>query len=266
VSLTCGVPTVYQMLIAEMESKNLTLPTLERVLIGGSAMPTAMLNFFEAKHGIHAQHAWGMTEMSPTGVINSMRPGKEGINIESEIPYKMKQGREMFGVELDIFDENGKKLPRDGIAKGALKARGSWVLAEYYNKNKNEQDPDGWFDTGDVATITPDGYMEIVDRTKDMIKSGGEWISSIELENIAQLHPGVAQAAAIGVKDEKWGERPIIIAVKKPDQEVSKEEVLQLFTDKVPKWSVPQDVRFIDALPLGGTGKIMKNVLRDQHK
>mmetsp|Transcript_11708 Transcript_11708/g.16737 ORF Transcript_11708/g.16737 Transcript_11708/m.16737 type:complete len:313 (+) Transcript_11708:171-1109(+) len=263
VTMTAGVPTVWQMLLAHLEETQTTLPHLERVLVGGSACPTSMIEEFEQKHKVRVQHAWGMTEMSPTGVVNDQPYGPfKAPGPGSATPEKVMQGREMYGVELKTVDDNGLLLPRDGVTPGHLKCRGPWTIHTYYKAESAAVDQDGWFDTGDMATITKEGYLHITDRAKDLIKTGGEWISSIDLENIALQHPGVAQAAAIAVPDDKWGERPVIVAVKKPNAQVDKAAILAIYQENVPKWSIPDDIFFVDTLPVGGTGKIVKKQLR----
>ena len=251
VNMTAGVPTVWQMLLAHLEATNTKLPHLQRVLIGGSACAPSMMEEFERKHNVRVQHAWGMTEMSPTGVVNDKEYGPFLAPAAGEpTPDKLKQGREMYGVELAIFDDAGKMLPRDGKTPGNLRCRGPWTMHSYYKADKSSVDADGWFDTGDMATISKDGYLHITDRAKDLIKTGGEWISSIDLENVALRHPGIAQAAAIAVPSEKWGERPIVVAVKRPAAQVDKAAVLALYQASVPKWSVPDDVIFVKELPV----------------
>ena len=264
VNMTAGVPTVFQMLLAHLAATKTKLPHFKRVLVGGSACPPSMMEEFEREHQVLCQHAWGMTEMSPTGVVNEQPLGPFASPPPGQpMPEKLRQGREMYGVELAVFDDSGAMLPRDGTTPGNLKCRGPWTLQSYYKHEGASVDGDGWFDTGDMATISPRGYLQITDRAKDLIKTGGEWISSIDLENVALQHPGVAQAAAIAVPDAKWGERPVVVAVKKPEAEVEEEAVLELYRQRVPKWSVPDKIVFLDALPVGGTGKIVKKQLRE---
>ena len=266
VTMTAGVPTVWQMLLGHLDATQTRLPKLERVLVGGSACPPSMIAEFENKHKVLVQHAWGMTEMSPTGVVNDQPYGPFSVPAAgTPAPAKVKQGREMYGVELGIFDDAGVMLPRDGTTAGKLKCRGPWTVHTYYQADGPAVDQEGWFDTGDVATISKDGYLHITDRAKDMIKTGGEWISSIDLENIALQHPGVAQAAAIAVPSDKWGERPVVVAVRKPGTEADKAGVLALYAQSVPRWSVPDDVIFVASLPVGGTGKIVKKQLREDY-
>jgi len=266
VTTAAGVPTIWQGLLAHMDATKTALPHFERTVIGGSACSPSMIEAFKEK-GVHVHHAWGMTELSPTGVVNAERWDAEELGAEERAAYTAKQGREMFGIELACFDADGKECPRDGVTAGTLKCRGNWTVSGYFGSEKEVLDKDGWFDTGDLATITHDGYLQITDRAKDMIKSGGEWISSIDLENMAlSLNPGIAQAAAIGVPHPKWDERPILCIVAKPDAKVTKEEVIASIAAKIPSWMVPEDVVFMDALPVGGTGKVVKAQLREQFK
>ena len=264
VTFTAGVPTVWQGLLAHLEKTGKRIDSLRRVLSGGSAVPAALMNQFRER-GVEVVHAWGMTEMSPIGTINCATPEAAKLDDAERAVLRARQGRTVFGVELKITDEEGAELPRDGKAFGALKVRGPWVASSYYRR---EGDPvfetDGWFNTGDVATICPLGYMQITDRTKDVIKSGGEWISSIELENLAVAHPAIAQAAAISVAHPKWQERPLLVAVLRPGVTATREEILEFFLGKVAKWWIPDDVVFVDKLPLTATGKLSKLQLRQQ--
>jgi 3-(methylthio)propionyl---CoA ligase len=264
VTFTAGVPTVWQGLVAHLEKTGKRIDTLRRVLSGGSAVPVALMNQLRER-GVEVVHAWGMTEMSPIGTINCSTPEAANLPDSERACVRAKQGRSVFGVEIKITDENGKELPRDGKAFGALKVRGPWIASSYY---KREGDPvfeaDGWFNTGDVATIDALGYMQITDRTKDVIKSGGEWISSIELECLAVGHPAIAQAAAIAIPHPKWQERPLLVAVLKPGASATREEILEYFLGKVAKWWIPDDVVFVEKLPLTATGKLSKLQLRQQ--
>mmetsp|Transcript_28020 Transcript_28020/g.90894 ORF Transcript_28020/g.90894 Transcript_28020/m.90894 type:complete len:358 (-) Transcript_28020:677-1750(-) len=262
VSCTAGVPTVWSMLFNYLESTGTRVPDLKRVLVGGAACPPSMIATWEKKFKVRCQHAWGMTELSPTGVINDLPKLDDNEYPISQTSDKARQGREMYGIELACFDDDGNILPRDGKTAGRLKIRGNWVLESYYKSDKPAVDEDGWFDSGDVATISEDGYMQITDRNKDLIKSGGEWISSIELEHVALEHPSISQAAAIAVTHPVWGERPLIVAVAKENCKVDKQEVFKLF-ESLPKWSRPDDVAFVDHLPVGGTGKVLKVKLRE---
>jgi fatty-acyl-CoA synthase len=270
VSYAAGVPTVWQMLLTHMKSNNLKFSTLKRTVIGGSACPPAMINTFRDDYGVDVLHAWGMTELSPLGTLCTLKNKHLKLPAQEQMQIRMKQGRAIFGIDMKIVDGDGKDQPHDGKAYGDLLVRGPWVVANYY---KGEGDPlvkdaqgNGWFPTGDVATIDPDGYMQITDRSKDVIKSGGEWISSIDIENIAVAHPAVAMAACIGVPHPKWDERPIVAVVKKPDAQVSREELLKFYEGKTAKWQIPDDVVFVDAIPLGATGKMLKTKLREQLK
>lgn len=267
VTFSAGVPTVWQMLLGHMEANNLTLSSMKRTVIGGSACPPAMLDAFRDKYGVVVNHAWGMTEMSPIGTYGTLK----GKHIEADWPTQrsilLKQGRAVFGVDMKIVDPNGAELARDGKASGDLLVRGSWIVQEYFKgEGGNILDRDGYFATGDVATIDPDGFMQITDRSKDVIKSGGEWISSIDVENIAMAHPAVLMAACIGIRHPKWDERPILVVVKKPNADVTAQEIIQFYDGKIAKWQVPDDVQFVDAIPLGATGKMMKARLREIFK
>lgn len=265
VTYSAGVPTVWQGLIAYLESSGKRIDSLTHVLSGGSAVPLALMNLLRDRHDVDVVHAWGMTETSPIGTIRSLSPEASTLPEERREVLRARQGRTVFGVELKVEDDDGKEVPRDGKTFGALKVRGPWVAAGYYKRSGDDVfENDGWFNTGDVATICPLGYMQITDRTKDVIKSGGEWISSIELENLAVAHPAVAQAAAIAIPHAKWQERPLLVAVLKPGASVSAEELLQFFAGKVAKWWIPEDVVFVDKLPLTATGKLSKLQLRQQ--
>jgi acyl-CoA synthetase (AMP-forming)/AMP-acid ligase II len=264
VTFAAGVPTVWQGVIAHLEKTGKSIEGLKRVLSGGSAVPVALMNQLRER-GVEVLHAWGMTEMSPIGTIRSQSPEAAKLPAAERDALRAKQGRTVFGVELKITDESGKELPRDGKAFGALKVRGPWVASSYYKRSSDAAfEADGWFNTGDVATICPLGYLQITDRTKDVIKSGGEWISSIELENLAVAHPAVAQAAAISIAHPKWQERPLLVVVVKPGASLTREELLDFYLGKVAKWWIPDDVQFVDKLPLTATGKLSKLQLRQQ--
>jgi 3-(methylthio)propionyl---CoA ligase len=266
VSFAAAVPTVWQGLLAYLEKTGKHIDSLQRVICGGSAVPVALMDQMRDRHGVEVIHSWGMTETSPIGTACSLSAAAEELPTAERDALRAKQGRAVFGIELKIVDENGKTLPHDGKAFGALKVRGPWVAASYF-KSANPSpafDADGWFNTGDVATICPLGYLQITDRTKDVIKSGGEWISSIELENLAIAHPAVAQAAAIAIAHPKWQERPLLVVVRKPGASVSREELLNFFLGKVAKWWIPDDVVFVEKLPLTATGKLSKLQLRQQ--
>ena len=258
-----GVPTVWMNLLAHMRSVGYRMTTVKKVVIGGSACPTSMIDAFDREHGARVIHAWGMTEMSPLGTANVLLPKFRALDADAQMAIKAKQGRPIFGVDLRIVDEDGKVLPHDGTASGHLQVRGPWVASSYFKRDQDEtHTPDGWFDTGDIATIDQDGYMQITDRAKDVIKSGGEWVSSIDLENAAMCHPAVAQAAAIGVAHPKWQERPLLIVVKAPGKEIEKDELQRFLETKLVKWWLPDAIEFVDALPLGATGKVLKRELR----
>ncbi|HET9902379.1 MAG TPA: long-chain-fatty-acid--CoA ligase [Xanthobacteraceae bacterium] len=267
VTITAAVPTVWLALLAHMEANNLRLSSLNRVLIGGSACPRAMIDKFENVYGVKVSHAWGMTEMNPIGSICAIKPDYAATDRESILDIKVKQGSAPFTVEMKIVDDADKELPWDGKTFGRLKVRGVCVAKSYFKGEGGEiLDRDGFFDTGDVATIDPYGAMQITDRAKDVIKSGGEWISSIELENLAVGHPKVAEAAVIGVPHPKWGERPLLIIVPKKDQAVTKNDLIAFMQDKVAKWWLPDDVVFVDEIPHTATGKIQKMTLREQFR
>ncbi len=265
VTMALGVPTVWLALLQYMRQEGKTLSTLVRSLVGGAAVPAAVIQEFRDSHNVEVQQGWGMTETSPIGTVNQLLPRHDGISPDDEVKLRTKAGRAVYGVELKIVDEAGNDLPWDGVAFGALKIRGPWVCSGYFGIEDSEAHAEsGWFDTGDVATIDPDGYMAITDRTKDVIKSGGEWISSIDLENAAVGHPGVAEAAVIGVYHPKWTERPLLIVVKDPAGDADKAGILEYLHDKVAKWWLPDDVVFVDEIPHSATGKIKKTELRKQ--
>jgi fatty-acyl-CoA synthase len=271
VTTTAGVPTVWLGLLAFMKQKNFKFSTLKTAVVGGSACPPAMITSFRDDFGVNCQHAWGMTEMSPLGTLCTLKGTQDTLPQAKRFELECKQGRVIYGVEMKIVDGEGKELPRDGKAFGDLLVRGPWVLREYFRDEgggplKADQKGDGWFPTGDVATIDPDGFMQITDRSKDVIKSGGEWISSIDLENIAVAHPAIAEAAVIGVHHPKWDERPLVVAVKKPGASVTREELLGFYEGKVAKWWIPDDVAFVEQLPHTATGKLLKTRLRHDLK
>jgi len=264
VNFAAGVPTVWQMLLGHMQAHKLRFSTLQRTVIGGSACPPAMISAFNDQYGVEVLHAWGMTEMSPLGTVCTLKNKHLVLDTEAKMKIRLKQGRAVFGVDIKIVDpDTGRDLPWDGKAYGDLYVQGPWIISEYFKHDGGDVLTDGWFHTGDVATIDPDGYMQITDRSKDVIKSGGEWISSIDVENIAMAHPAVAMAACIGMKHPKWDERPIIAAVKKPGMELTREELLAFFDGKTAKWQIPDDVVFVEAIPLGATGKMQKTKLRE---
>ena len=265
VTFTAAVPTVWLMLMQHLETSNLDLPDLETVVIGGSAVPRVMLEKFERDYGVSVKHAWGMTEMSPLGTIAAFKAGMENMTFDEQMDIKVKQGRPPYLMEMKITDDDGNELPRDGKAFGHLMVRGPFVVGEYIKGDGGQiLDEDGFFDTGDVATIDPLGFMQITDRSKDVIKSGGEWISSIEIENIAVGHEKVQEAAVIGIAHPKWDERPLLVVIKNEGAEVSKEEILGYLEGKIAKWWMPDDVVFVDEIPHTATGKIQKLTLRQQ--
>ena len=266
VTLTLGVPTVWLAVLQHAAKAGKRIESLKRAIIGGAAVPQAMIKEFDEQHGVEVRQGWGMTEMSPLGTANSIKHGLEGLSEQELLDLRTKAGRGIFGVEMRIVDDAGNELPWDGEAYGALQTKGPWVCKDYFKLagSANAHTEDGWFDTGDVATIDPTGYMAITDRTKDVIKSGGEWISSIELENTAMGHAAVSEAAVVGIAHPKWTERPLLIAVKAEGQDISKEELLGYYDGKVASWWIPDDVQFVDELPHTATGKIKKIELRRQ--
>ncbi len=267
VTCTAGVPTVWLALLQHLERTGGTLPFLKRVVIGGSACPRAMTQTFQDTYGVKVIHAWGMTEMSPLGSACTLIPEYAGLAGDARLDIQQKQGLPPFTVEMKITDDAGRELPWDGKTFGRLKVRGPAVAKSYFKGDGgNVLDPDGFFDTGDVATMDPHGYMQITDRAKDVIKSGGEWISSIDLENLAIGHPAVAEAAVIGVKHPKWDERPLLVVVLKQGQGATREEILGFMRGKIANWWMPDDVVFVPEIPHTATGKILKTALREQMK
>jgi fatty-acyl-CoA synthase len=266
VTMAAGVPTVWLGLLNHMAQGGLRFSTLSRTVIGGSACPPAMIRAFKDQYGVTVLHAWGMTEMSPLGTVCTLKLHQMAGTPEQQMTVLLKQGRAIFGVEMKIVDPEGQELPWDGQSSGDLMVKGPWIISSYFKGEGGNPLVDGWFPTGDVATIDPDGFMQITDRSKDVIKSGGEWISSIDVENIAVAHPAVAMAACIGVRHPKWDERPLLVVVRKPGSEVTREDLLSFYEGKVAKWQVPDDVAFVDAIPLGATGKMQKMKLREQFK
>jgi fatty-acyl-CoA synthase len=267
VTMTAAVPTVWLMLLANLEQTGNKLPKLRRVLIGGSACPRAMIKTFEADYDVTVAHAWGMTEMNPIGSICGVKPDYGELDRDGILDVKMKQGSAPFSVEMKIVDDAGKELPWDGKTFGRLLVRGVSVAKAYFkNEGGNILRDDGFFETGDIATIDPYGTMQITDRAKDVIKSGGEWISTIDLENLAVGHPKVAEAAAIGIQHPRWDERPLLVVVLKKDQTATKDEILGFMQGKIAKWWMPDDVAFVDEIPHTATGKIQKTTLRDQFR
>jgi fatty-acyl-CoA synthase len=267
VTLAAAVPTLWLGLLQYLDDNALKLPDLKRVVIGGAACPRRVIEAFQDRYGVEVQHAWGMTETSPLGTICFFKSDPALMDREARMKQQEKQGHPAFGFEMKITDDDGLTLPRDGKTFGRLKVRGPAVASGYYHAEGDAiLDEDGYFDTGDIATIDPDGYMQITDRSKDIIKSGGEWISSIELENLAVGHPKVAEAAVIGIPDAKWSERPLLIVVLKPGQEATGEELIDFLRDKVAKWWLPDDVAFVPELPHTASGKILKMTLRERFK
>jgi fatty-acyl-CoA synthase len=266
VSFTAAVPTVWLMLLHDLEKTGHKLPYLNRVVIGGSACPRAVTQAFQDNYGVEVIHAWGMTEMSPLGSLCTLKPEYAELTGEAKLDVQMKQGHPPFGVEMKITDDKGNKLPWDGKTFGRLKVSGPSVARAYFKDDSEILDDEGFFDTGDVATMDPHGYMQITDRSKDVIKSGGEWISSIDLENLAVGHPKVAEAAVIGVQHPKWDERPLLIVVLKKDQKASKDDILEFMQGKIAKWWMPDDVAFVEEIPHTATGKILKTELRERFK
>jgi fatty-acyl-CoA synthase len=266
VTFTAGVPTVWLMLLQELEKTGGKLPHLKRMVIGGSASPRAMTQALQDKYGIEVIHAWGMTEMSPLGSLCTLKPEYQELTGDAKLDIQAKQGHPPFGVEMKITDDAGHALPWDGKTFGRLKVRGPAVARRYFKDDTEILDDEGFFDTGDVATMDPCGYMQITDRSKDVIKSGGEWISSIDLENLAVGHPKVAEAAVIGIRHPKWDERPLLVIVLKKDQQASKDDILGFMQGKIAKWWMPDDVAFVQEIPHTATGKIQKTVLREQFK
>lgn len=264
VTFAAGVPTVWQMLLSHMKPANLRFSSLKRTVIGGSACPPAMIDAFRDDYGVDVLHAWGMTEMSPLGTLCTLKNKHLNLPAEAQMKLRLKQGRSIFGVDIKIVNDAGEALPHDGKTYGDLLVKGPWIIREYYKQEGPAPLVDGWFPTGDVATIDEDGFMQITDRSKDVIKSGGEWISSIDIENIAMAHPDVAMAACVGMPHPKWDERPVVCVVKKPGSLVTAPDLLKFYEGKTAKWQIPDDVIFVEAIPLGATGKMLKTKLREQ--
>lgn len=265
VTFSCGVPTVWLGVLQHLEKTGQRLPRPHRTVIGGAALPPTLARALRDDHGIEVRHGWGMTELSPVGVVNT--PTRRApLDTRGEEPQRA-QGRPLAGIELRVVDDDGRTVPHDGRSRGELLVRGHWVCRSYFRGEGGDPLRDGgWFPTGDVATMDADGFLQIVDRTKDLVKSGGEWISSIELENAVTTHPAIAQAAVIGVPHEKWGERPLVVTVLKPGQAATATEVLRHLESRVPKWWLPEDVVFVGALPVSGTGKVQKIILRETYR
>ena len=265
VTMSAGVPTIWLGLLNHVKTNGLKFSTFKTTIIGGSACPPAMIRTFENDYNVEVIHAWGMTELSPIGTLGRLKSKHADLPKEAQQKLLEKQGKSVFGIDMRIVDGDGQVLPWDGKAAGDLEVRGHWVVNGYFNVDKSPLH-DGWFPTGDVATIDPDGYMQITDRSKDVIKSGGEWISSIDLENVLMAHPAVHEAAAIACFHPKWDERPLMVVVKKPDADVSRDELIAFYDGKIPKWQTPDDVVFVDEIPHTATGKISKLQLRERFK
>ena len=266
VTFSAGVPTVWLGLINYAQQNKLKFSTFRRTVIGGAACPPAMMDTLIDEFGVDVVHAWGMTEMSPLGTTCGLLARHTKLPLEEQRKVLRKQGHAIYGVDMRIVSDEGEELPWDGKTFGHLQVRGPWIISSYFKQEGGEVLDRGWFPTGDVATIDADGFMQITDRSKDVIKSGGEWIGTIDLENIAVAHPAVMQAACIGIRHPKWDERPLLVVVCRPGMSVSREELLGFFEGKIAKWWMPDDVVFVEALPVGGTGKIQKNKLREQFK
>ena len=264
VTLSAAVPTVWLGILQYLKKTGENLGCLERVVIGGTAAPPVMVRTLQEEYGVRVCHAWGMTEMSPLGTTGVLKRSATALPKDEQYKLQEKQGRGIYGVEMKIVDDSGAELARDGIAFGNLLVRGPWIAKEYFKgEGGNILDSGGWFDTGDVATLDPEGYMQITDRAKDVIKSGGEWIGSIELENVAMEHNAVAECAVIGVYHPKWDERPLLVVVKEDGAEITTDELIDFYTGKIAKWWTPDDVVFVDELPHTPTGKVLKTKLRE---
>ena len=265
-TFSAGVPTVWLGLLNHMKQNGLRFSTLSRTVIGGSSCPPAMLRTFQEEYGVKVLHAWGMTEMSPLGTVCNLKFKHGNATPEEKFAIDIKQGRAVYGVDMKIVDDAGNELPWDGKAFGDLLVRGPWVIREYFKGDGGDPLVGGWFPTGDVATIDADGFMSITDRSKDVIKSGGEWISSIDLENLAMAHPAIAEAACIAAYHPKWDERPLLVVIRKAGMEVTREELMRFFEGKIAKWWMPDDVTFVSELPHTATGKLQKMKIREQFK
>ena len=263
VTVSAGVPTVWQGLLTHVEGNGLEFSTMRRTIIGGSACPPAMMRTFQERYDVQVLHAWGMTEMSPVGTVCTLKPKQKALDLQARLAIQAKQGRSVFGVDMKIVGEDGNELPRDGVSAGELMVRGPWIISNYFKGEGDGPLVGGWFPTGDVSTIDADGFMQITDRSKDVIKSGGEWIGSIDLENIAMAHPAVALAACIAARHPKWDERPLLVVTLKPGESVTRDELIAFYDGRIAKWWTPDDVVFVDSIPLGPTGKVQKNKLRD---
>ena len=263
VTVSAGVPTIWMGLIQHVEQHQLRFTTMRRTGVGGSAMPKALIAKFNDVYGVDVRHGWGMTETTAIATLSQIGTEEAGWPPEERHALVSRQGKSVFGIEIKVVDESGTTQPRDGVSQGELMVRGQWIVDRYHKADRSAL-VDGWFPTGDIATIDAKGVMQIRDRTKDVIKSGGEWISSIDLENAAAAHPAVAMAAVIGVKHPRWDERPLLLIVRKPGQTLDKPQILDFLAGRVAKWWLPEDVQFLDSLPAGGTGKVQKNELRQR--
>jgi acyl-CoA synthetase (AMP-forming)/AMP-acid ligase II len=269
VTIASGVPTIWLALLKHVGEKGLRFSGLKRTLIGGSAVPLAMIEAFEDQYDVRVLQGWGMTELSPIGTVGTLLPRHRDLPKEERRAIQAKQGRAIFGVDLKIVDAEGNELPHDGVARGELLVRGPWIVSGYYNDAKASAaalDRDGWFRTGDVVTIDRDGYVQIVDRAKDVIKSGGEWISSIDVENAAMGHPDIAEAAVIGLPHPKWAERPLLVVVPREGRAPTKDSVLGYLAGHLAKWQLPDDVVVVKEIPHTATGKILKTKLREMFR
>jgi len=262
---SAGVPTVWLSMIDHVERTGAALGNLHTVIIGGSSAPPATIRWFRDR-GVRVNHLWGMTEMSPVGTVGAPPAGWDMMSEDEQIAYMSRPGRSMFGVELRVVDDDGNVLPRDGVSSGRVQTRGPGVVSRYFKEDHDAVDADNWFDTGDVAVIHPDNSLQLTDRAKDVIKSGGEWISSIDIENLAVSHPSVLEAAVIAARHTRWQERPLLLVHRKPGAEVTKQDMLAFLSDKIAKWWLPDDVVFVDQLPHTATGKLHKAVLREQFR
>jgi len=266
VTLTCGVPTIWLGLLQHLRASGERLDSVRRIMTGGSAAPAMLVEAFRDEFGVAVEHGWGMTELSPVGTYNAPKPAHAGRSAPDAVRHMLKQGRALPGIDMKIVDGDGNELPWDGIRFGDLLVRGPWVCSSYFGEVAGSAcDKDGWFATGDVATIDADGTMEITDRSKDVIKSGGEWISSITLENLALSHPDVAEAAVVAAAHPTWGERPLLLVVPRPGHTVEPDSVLRIYQGQVPKWWLPDAVVVLDALPHTATGKLLKTELRRRY-
>jgi fatty-acyl-CoA synthase len=265
VSVAFGVPVIWAGLLAALRKSQVRLPYFKRSFVGGSALPPSMMEVFKRDYDIELIHAWGMTETSPIGTINTLLSKHAALPEEQRRKQSYGQGRPIFGIDLRVVDIEGKPLPCDGESQGYLQVRGHWVVEQYFGREESALTADGWFDTGDIGTLDVNGYLVIHDRAKDIIKSGGEWISTVELENIAIAHPAVRSAAAIAARHPRWDERPVLLCVRAEGGEVDEAELLAWYRERVPKWQIPDRIIFIDALPVSATGKVLKNRLRDQY-